>query len=120
MVDAGTFCTTANVQYKAGAKASAVSVTDPYTNQFVQEIEGWIMVRARYDFKANYASLNSETKELLRLITSNLAAIPVITYDMSGFTTRIEAESMINALWSTAMEAMKTLEDQKSVTYATK
>ncbi len=120
MADEGTFCTTANVQYKAGANASATSKAEAYTNQFVKEIEGWIMVRTRYDFKTLYATLNAETKELLRLITSNLAAIPVITFDMSGFTTRIEAESMINALWSTALEAMKTLEDQKSVTYATK
>lgn len=118
MVEAGTFCVNADVEKKAGSGASATSKAEAYTNVYIQEVEGWIMAQCRYDFKTNYASLNAETQELLRLITSNLAAIPVILYDMTGYMTRIHAESMINAMYSIAMEAMETIKDQKTVTYS--
>ena len=118
MVDAGTFCTTADVEKKAGANCSAVSKAEAYTNVYVQEAEGMIMCQIREDFKTDYASLNDETKELLRRATSNLAAMMVIIYDMSGFTTRIEAEDMLNVLYSTAKDCLKCLADQKTVTYA--
>jgi hypothetical protein len=119
MADLGTFCTTANVQYKAGANASATANVEGYINQYVQEAEGFIMCACRSKFKTNYAALNAEAKELLRLATSNLAAISVIQFDMSGFTSRTEAELMMNVLKTIADECIKLLQDQKTVTYST-
>ena len=83
MADEGTFCTTAEVLRKAGANASATSTAEAYTNQFVKEAEGYIMVLCRSDFKTDYAGLNAEFKEILREATSNLAAMYAIQYDIN-------------------------------------
>jgi hypothetical protein len=118
MAEEGTFCINADVEKKAGANCSATSKAEAFTNVYIQEVEGFIMVAMREDFKGDYASLNDESKELLRRATSNLAAMMVIIYDMSGFTTRIEAEDMLNVLYATAKDCLKLLAEQKSVTYA--
>ena len=113
MVDDGTFCTTAEVERKAGANCSAVSKADTYTNQYVKEAEGLICSVSRYDWKTNYASVTAVYKELLREVASSLAAISVIQYDMSGFTSRVEAEDMINVLRDAALRGLGLLKDKK-------
>lgn len=117
MADEGTFCTTAEVERKAGANCSATSKAEAYTNQYVQEAEGVICAVARYDYVTNYASCTTIGKELLREAASNLAAIYVIQYDMSGFTSRIEAEDMINILRDAALRALSLLRDDKVKTF---
>jgi hypothetical protein len=113
MADEGTLCTTAEVERKAGANCSATSKAEGYTNQYVQEAEGLISAVTRYDWVTNYASINAIGKELLREAASNLAAMYVISYDMSGFTSRIEAEDMINVLRDAALRALSLLRDKK-------
>lgn len=120
MVDEGTFCTTSNVQYHAGANASATAKAEAYTNVYVQQVEGQIMCMCRKDFKAVYGALNEETKELLRQATATLAAILVISFDMSGFSSRAEAELMINILKTIGDESIQLLKDQKTITYSDK
>ena len=117
MAEEGTFCINADVEKMAGANCSATSKAEAYTNVYIQEAEGYIMCIIREDWKTDYALLNAQTKELLRRVTSCLAAMAVIMYDMSGFTTRIEAEDMVNVLYSTAKDCLKCLADQKTVTY---
>jgi hypothetical protein len=117
MGDEGTFCTTAEVERKAGASCSATSKAEGYTNQYVQEAEGLICAAARYDFVTNYASLSTIGKEMLRELASCLAAIYVISYDMSGFTTRSEAEDMINILRDAALRGLSLLRDKKVVDF---
>lgn len=119
MADEGTFCTTAEAIRKAGEGANATAITEAYVNQFVKEAEGYIMVGIRYDYKTTYATLKAETKELLREATSNMAATYVITYDMGGYTSRTEAELMINYLKTRADECIQLLQDQKTTTYST-
>lgn len=117
MADLGTFCTTANVQYLAGANASATSKAEGYTNIYVQMVEGFIMCAIRYDMKTNYSGAKAEIKELLREATATLAAVYVIQFDMSGYTSRIESENMINILYERHKKAMALLADQKTITY---
>jgi hypothetical protein len=100
MVEAGTLCTNGNVGYKAGANASATSKAEAYTNVYIKEAEGKICLDTRYDWVTNYASVSTIGKETLREAASCLAAIDVINYDMSGFTSRQEALIMINVLWA--------------------
>ena len=118
MAEEGTFCINGDVVKKAGANASATSIAEAFTNNYILQAEGRIMDAARSDLKSDYGTLNAETKELLREATSNLAAIYAIQFDMSGFTSRIEAEDMINILTFNFREAMKILADQKTITYS--
>ena len=113
MADTGIFATTAEVGYKVGANASATSNAEAYINSYMMQAESLINTAARYNFSDAYATLNADTKGILREVASNLAAIYVIQYDMSGFTSRIEAEDMINILRDIALRNLSILRDKK-------
>jgi beta-galactosidase/beta-glucuronidase len=113
MVDTGIFATTAEVQRKAGANASATSKAEAYVNDYMTQVESQINTVCRFNFSDAYAALNVDVKGILKEVASNLAAIYVIEYDMSGFTTRTEAEDMINVLRDAAMRGLSLLRDQK-------
>jgi len=110
---ASIFATTAEVARKAGANASAVSVVAAYVDDYMTQAESEINVMCRYNFSDNFATLNVDVKNILKEAASNLAAIYVINFDMSGFTTRTEAEDMINVLRDGALRAMSILRDKK-------
>ena len=114
MADTGIFCTGTEVQRKAGAGASATSKAEAYTNDYIAQVESEINSMCRYNFSDNYGTLNADTKQILKACASNLAAIYVITYDMSGYTSRIEAESMINVLRDAALRQLSILRDKKT------
>lgn len=117
MVDTGIFATTAEVSRKAGANASATSNTEAYINDYMTQVESHINATCRFNFSDNYSSLNVDTKNILKEVASNLAAIYVIQFDFSGFTTRTEAEDMINVLRDAALRGLSLLRDKKTVTY---
>jgi hypothetical protein len=112
MVDTGIFATTAEIGYKAGANASATSKAEAYTNSFIAQAESFINTRTLYNWSDAYAGLNADTKAILKEAGSSLAAIYVIQYDMSGFTSRQEALIMINILWARVEECLKVLDKE--------
>ena len=113
MADEGIFATTAEVERKAGANCSAVSKAEAYTNDYVAQAESTINAMCRFNFSDNYATLNDDTKMILKSVASDIAAIYVISYDMSGFTSRVEAEDMINILRDNALRGLSILRDKK-------
>lgn len=118
MAEAGTLCINADVEKFSGANGNVTADAEAYTNVYILEAEGIICVLARYDFVTGYANITAIAKEFLRDATASLAAISVIAYDMSGYTSRIEAENMINILWAKWKQARKLIEDQKFVTWS--
>lgn len=117
MADTGIFCTTAEVLRKAGANASAVSVTEAYTNDYVAQAESYINTRTLYNWSDVYATLDADVKSILKDAASSLAAIYVIQYDMSGFTSRQEALIMINILWARVESCCRELEKEANRTF---
>ncbi len=113
MADTGIFATTAEIGYKAGAGKSATSSAEAYTNNFIAQAESYINSTCRYNFSDNYATLNTDTKMILKECASDLAAIYVILYDFSGYPSRIVAEDMINVLRDAALRCINLLKDKK-------
>src|SRR3990167_5323131 len=109
MADTGIFATTAEVQRKAGNGASATSKAEAYVNDYMTQIESFINCVTRKNWSDAYAGLNVDVKGILKECASNLAAIYVIQFDMSGFTSRVEAETMINTLYKRAMDCIEIL-----------
>lgn len=104
-------------QYKCGANASATSIAEAYANSFIAQAESTINVWCRKVFAvdtAAFTALPATTKQLLTETASNLAAIYAIQFDMSGFTSRGEAEDMINILRDAALRGLSMLRDQKN------
>ena len=110
---ASIFATTAEVARKAGANASPTAVVAAYVDDFMAQAESEINCITRHNWSDVYATLNVDVRELLKLAASNLAAIYVISYDMSGFSSRTEAENMINILRDGYLRAVSLLRDQK-------
>ena len=71
------------------------------------KLTGW-----RLDIKSE-AKLEEELTDVKGL----LAAIEGISWDMSGFTSRGEAESMVNILRDIALTNMSILKDEKQQTF---
>ncbi len=113
MVDTGIFATTAEVERKAGAGASATSKAEAYVNDYMTQVESLINSVCRFNFSDAYAALNADVKGILKEVASDLAAIYVIQYDMSGYTSRVEAEDMVNILRDAALRGLSLLRDKK-------
>lgn len=112
MAEEGTLCVNADVTYKAGANASATSSAEAYTNKFIVNAEGVICTQTRVNWVNNYASLSSDTKEILREAASSLAAMYVVQYDMSAFTTLAHAQTMLDVLRDSFERAMDALREE--------
>ena len=117
MVDTGIFATTAEVQRKVGANASATSNAEAYINQFMTEAESFINITCGVNYSDTYSGLNADVKGILKECASSLAAIYVINYDMSGYTSRQEALVMINILWGRVSECLKLLKEKKNTDF---
>lgn len=110
MAEEGTLCINGDVVKKAGANASATSTAEAYTNVFIKMAEAQLSTSARYDWVTNYSSISTIGKEILRDAASSYAAVQSINYDMSGFTSRQEALTMVNILWAGFQKCINLLE----------
>jgi len=109
--------TEAEIQQKSGAGVNVAFDTTMMTAAAIR-YESMINVMCRYNFSdAVTAGLNVDVKGLLSNIVSSLVAIEAICYDMSGYTSRIEAEDMINVLRDSALRDLSILRDQKAQDY---
>jgi len=108
--------TEAEIQQKSGANVNAAFNTTMMTASNLRA-ESTINALCRYNFSDNYASLNADVKGILSDFCSSFVAIEAISYDMSGYTTRIEAEDMINVLRDGMLRAMSILRDKKAIDF---
>lgn len=109
-----TLCTSGAIVLKAGVYVNqSAAVSGAVLEQFSNDAEGFINGTTRYDWVNNYSSISTNFKPLLSDAASCLAASYLIAYDMSGYTSRGEAESIINVLYDRAMKAIKVLVDSK-------
>ena len=111
MVDTGIFCTTAEVQNKVGANASATSNVEAFINQYVSQAESYINVVCKYNFSDTYAALNADVKKILTKWAASLAAIDVINYDLSGTSRLLELQTRMDVLNDEAQSCEKLLTD---------
>ena len=112
---AGTLCTSGLAIIKAGTGVGAVPVTA--WDSWIEEAEAQLSTFSRYDWVGNFGTVQSFFKPILQAFCGNLAAIHGIKYDMSGYTSRIEAEDLINVLRDEALRIGMLLRNQKGVTF---
>lgn len=117
MAFTGIMCTEAEIDQRSGANVST-SYTDTMKTAAVLAYESMINAVCRHNFSDVFAaSLNVDVKYLLTEFVASMTAIQAISYDMSGYTSRAEAESMITVLRDSALRAQSILRDQKAVTF---
>lgn len=114
MVSSGIFCTDADVARKVKNMSADIDNGDTAeTDVWIADAESLINCVTRFNWSDAYAGLNADVKCLLRQVASDLVAIYCIVYDMSGFTSRVEAEDMINVLRDSALRGLALLRDKK-------
>jgi hypothetical protein len=91
----------------------STGATETNINLLCLEAESYINSATRYNWSDAYASLNVDVKYLLSETEACLVAIYLINYNMSGFTSRTEAELMLNILKIRLDECMDAIEDIK-------
>ncbi len=91
MTHTGIFATAAECISKAGENVDITGWVEANINQWCAEAESFINCLSRYNWSDGYAGLNVDVKKILTEAESNLVAMYGISYNMSGFTTRIEA-----------------------------
>lgn len=109
MAEEGTLAVNADVKEEAGANVNAAYTTEAYTNKYIKKAEGKICLDTRYDWVANYASVSTIGKEILRDAVSAYAAIKCVKQDMSGYASRQEALILINVLWAIYRETVSQI-----------
>ena len=119
MADAGEFAKDADILLRVGTGASATVKTAGWFDTIIVNCEAIVNAATTFDFvKANQATaLNSSVAGIVLEATACLAAIEGIIWDMSGFTSRVEAEDMINVLRDRALFCIGILRDKKVQTF---
>jgi hypothetical protein len=101
--------------YKAGANVSSTATGAAYLLAFGLMAEGKINVATEFDWSTWYTTYGATypaISEILVDAATNLVAINVINYDMSGFTNIQEAVSRINTLYTLYVEDLNLLKTQ--------
>lgn len=119
MADAGQFAQDADILLRVGTSASATVKAAGWFDTIILDVEAVINCATRKDWSAldSESTLNASIRGILVDTSASLAAIQGITWDMSGFTSRIEAEDMINVLRDTALRNIQFLRDIKVQTF---
>lgn len=112
MAHSGIFATSDEILVKAGENYDT-SITEARINTLCLEAEAEINCVTRYNWSDAYSGLNADVKHILSEAESNLVAIYIITFNMSGFTSRTEAEDIINVLRDGYLRCISILRDKK-------
>ena len=111
MVDTGIFATTLECQERAGANASSVANTEAYINSYIAQAESLINVMTLKNWSDIYSTLNADVKKILTVAASAYVANKIINFDMGGFTSREEAQTMLDVNKDDFLEAVSVLRD---------
>lgn len=98
-----TYALATEMAMKAGANVNATATGATYTLAFGLMAEANINTASGFDWSAwytTYAATYPHVAQILVDAATNLGAIYIINYDMSGFTNIQEAVSRINTLYT--------------------
>jgi hypothetical protein len=117
MAHTGIFATKVDIDTKVGELVDTTGYTETAINLACLRAESVINCISRKNWSDLYATLNADVKYILTEASSCWVAIDFISYNMAGYTSRIEAEDMINVLWAKFNKCVQLLQDQRVVTF---
>ena len=93
------------------------AMTDTMKDDVGFMAEAYVCCLVRYDVVTNWATIGAIEKVLITKFVATEIAIASIAWDMSGYTSRIEAEDMLNILVFGLRRTERLLADQKTLTF---
>lgn len=112
-----TYALATEMVMKAGANASSTSVGATYSLAFGLMAEGTINTASGYNWSDWYTAYSATYPDVAGLLVdaaTNLGAIYMINYDMSGFTNIQEAVARINTLYEMYKQDILLLKEEKN------
>jgi len=115
MANAGQFAKDADILLRVGTGASATVKAAGWFDTIVVDQEAIISCMTRFDWVAydTATAIDAKVRGILIDTAACMSAIQGIIWDMSGYTSRIEAEDMINVLRDIALRNLSILRDKK-------
>jgi len=105
-----TLALSAGAVIKAGANVAAQ--TQATWNSYIEQAEAYLCGLVKYDLVGNWATLSGgAVAKLFTEYCERSAAVEGISYDMSGYTSRVEAEDMLNVHIFRMGEIKKVLDE---------
>lgn len=96
MAYTGTIATEADIALMAGENVDTTGDTEANRNLLIAQVEGYLSSLVQKDIVTNWNSLNSVAKAILTEYAARYCACTLIAYNMINYSSRIEAEDMIN------------------------
>lgn len=113
-----TLCSSEQIIAKAGAHANATAIASiTILTQYSDEAEAEMSMVSRKDWVTAHSTLPTNSKPFLQQVASDLAGMKLIQYDMSGYTSREEAGTMLDVLDQDSKRGLSLLRDKKVVTF---
>ena len=118
MADFGIYTKNADIQARAGVNANSTSKATAATDIYVLNIEAMINVRTRKDWSAAFTSgLDASVAGFLTHVGACWCAMLVISSDMSGYTSRSEAQTMLDFLNNEVNKGLSFLKEKGMETF---
>ena len=117
MVHTGLFCTKAEIDVFVGENVDLTGYIEANINAACKQMESSINCIARHNYSDTVAALNADVKGILALACASGVALQFISYNMGGYTSRVEAEDMLNIAYAFFLKCCRLLKDQKTVTF---
>jgi len=99
MAHTGIFCSSDEILVKAGENYDT-SITEARINALCLQAESYINVLTGTNWSDSYAGLNADWKGILSEAESNLVAMYIISFNMSGYASLEMASTMLDVLWA--------------------
>ncbi len=114
MADLGIWTKNVDIAAKAGADVNTTAITIAETDKHVLQVEAFINGFCRFNWSDKVTSgLNADVQGILEEVSTSLCAIYAINFDLSGFPSRLMAESMMTTLRDAAFRGLGQLKDKK-------
>lgn len=93
---------------KAGINAN---VSGALLATWCDQAEATLSMLTRKDWVNDYSIINTNFKNTLNDVVSDMVAMKIINYDMSGFTSRLEAQTMLDVLRDNKEKCIEALKN---------
>jgi len=114
------FATSGAIVQKAGAGMDPnVASSALILSQVSEEAESFINVSTRINYSDTYSGLNADVKMILQECASDIGAMYLINYNMAGYTSRVEAQTMLDFLRDRIEKDIVLLTDKKHTDFIT-
>ena len=114
---AWTLCTSGAAIYKAGLNAnSTVVLSGAILAEWSDEVEGTINAITRKDWTSAFSGLGANYRAILSDTASDMIATKIINYSIADYTSKAEAQTMLNVLDRNTTRNLEVIKDHNNKT----